>query len=151
MTDETLTEATVPKLTMPDATNSPRQRLAGRTLTDEERLARLSHRHRRRAANANRQREWWNANRERCRERTRAWYHGLSVEGYRALLARNACDICGTSQGRLCIDHCHRTGRVRGLLCDNCNKGVGFFADDPGVIQAARGYLQNPPTPHGAA
>ena len=77
------------------------------------------------------------------RERDRAWYHGLSIEAYRALMARNACDVCGTSQRRLCIDHCHQSGRIRGLLCDRCNKGIGFFADDPGLMQAARTYLQS--------
>mgnify|MGYP003442903592 FL=1 len=39
------------------------------------------------------------------------------------------------------IDHCHRTGKVRGLLCDRCNKGVGLFDDDPAKLAGMIEYL----------
>ena len=61
------------------------------------------------------------------------------------------CDICGEREqhklkwgGRkaLARDHCHKTNRQRGLLCSNCNTGLGFFLDDPGLLASAIEYLR---------
>lgn len=55
------------------------------------------------------------------------------------------CAVCGdprTKGKRLCIDHDHTTGEVRGLLCDRCNKGIGLFRDDPATIMSAINYLK---------
>lgn len=41
----------------------------------------------------------------------------------------------------LCIDHDHATGRIRGLLCNKCNRAMGLMKDDPAVIQSAVDYL----------
>lgn len=55
------------------------------------------------------------------------------------------CAICRDPKrpGRksLCVDHCHRTGRVRGLLCHQCNKAIGLFGDSPSHLHAAIAYL----------
>lgn len=75
--------------------------------------------------------------------------HGydLSVPEYDALLAKQngCCAICGTSQcssGRnLAVDHDHDTHRVRGLLCMNCNQGIGKFKDRTDVMMNAIEYL----------
>lgn len=65
-----------------------------------------------------------------------AWYE--KQKGY--------CAICGFHQSdlkrSLCVDHDHKTGKVRGLLCDDCNKGLGFFDDDPKMINKAIDYLE---------
>ncbi|MFA5052826.1 MAG: endonuclease VII domain-containing protein [Parcubacteria group bacterium] len=56
------------------------------------------------------------------------------------------CDICGREpDGRwkqLNIDHCHKTGKLRGLLCSRCNRAIGYFDDDPRILRAAILYLK---------
>jgi len=72
---------------------------------------------------------------------------------FEALLrAQNSkCAICGATQGhlschgevcRLAIDHDHRTGEVRGLLCNNCNRGLGRFKDSIENLEGAVRYLE---------
>jgi hypothetical protein len=50
------------------------------------------------------------------------------------------CTICG-DETNLVVDHCHKTQKVRGLLCNHCNKGLGHFRDDPDLLEYARIYL----------
>jgi hypothetical protein len=57
------------------------------------------------------------------------------------------CAICGAPPEdprgyRMHIDHCHDTGRVRGILCGGCNRGMGNFGDDIARLQGAIRYLQ---------
>lgn len=52
------------------------------------------------------------------------------------------CAICAVKLGRnLHIDHCHKSGKVRGLLCSRCNTGLGSFMDSAGRLASARDYL----------
>jgi len=56
------------------------------------------------------------------------------------------CAICKKppqQNKRLAVDHCHTTGDIRGLLCDLCNRGLGFFQDDIERIAIAIVYLGN--------
>jgi hypothetical protein len=78
------------------------------------------------------------------RDGERARRYGLSLADYRALQQRqgNACAICRKVTRVLCIDHCHVTGRVRGLLCRSCNSALGLYADDPRLLRAALVYLR---------
>jgi hypothetical protein len=70
----------------------------------------------------------------------------ISLQDYARLLARQGgvCAIClRQPPKRLCIDHCHATAKVRGLLCRTCNTGLGFYRDDAALLTAAAAYLRN--------
>ena len=79
--------------------------------------------------------------------RSESWYYvckrvyGLEPEQADAMLA-GGCKVCGTHDGKLCIDHDHNTGRVRGCLCDNCNKALGHAKDDPLLLRKLADYLE---------
>lgn len=79
--------------------------------------------------------------------------YGLTPEQFQALLeAQNyKCAICGSASNkagrkgsleRLYVDHCHGEGRVRGLLCNSCNVGLGHFGDSPELLEKAIQYLK---------
>ncbi|MFD5910229.1 endonuclease VII domain-containing protein [Streptomyces massasporeus] len=75
---------------------------------------------------------------------SRARQYGLAIEQYREMRDKQAgaCAICGAAAKTLHIDHCHVTGRVRGLLCPMCNTGLGQFQDDVQRMLVAIEYLQ---------
>lgn len=81
--------------------------------------------------------------REYMRERN----YGLTSAEFGDLLQEQgaACAICCSEEpggrGDWHVDHCHETGAVRGLLCANCNIGVGYFGDDAERLNAAAGYI----------
>jgi hypothetical protein len=76
---------------------------------------------------------------------TRIRSYGITVEEYDEMLESQGggCYICGIGPvGRaLDIDHDHRTGKVRGLLCSNHNRALGLLGDDPDLLLAAHTYL----------
>lgn len=90
-----------------------------------------------------------------CRTCQRAHHYrrkyGISIADYDLMFAKQGgrCAICGTDDlgrrtskpGVFHIDHCHDTGKVRGLLCGDCNTGLGCFKDDTGLMQRAQEYL----------
>ena len=93
-----------------------------------------------------RARAWTVANPERAkqsRRRQRLARYGLTSIAYAALLEKqnHGCAIC-SEPNPPAIDHCHRTGRVRGILCHKCNKGIGLLQDDPETLRAAAEYLE---------
>lgn len=70
--------------------------------------------------------------------------YGITTAEYWNLVAeqKGVCAICGKSDGKkLHIDHDHKTNKVRGLLCGNCNKGLGLFKDDVSLLDKAIKYL----------
>jgi len=77
----------------------------------------------------------------------RHYKFGMTVEDYDRLLAEQGgvCAICGGLPSRtkhLHVDHCHETNRLRGLLCDACNLGLGKFKDSPETLERAAAYLR---------
>lgn len=59
------------------------------------------------------------------------------------------CDSCGEINGTLHLDHCHETNDIRGLLCGNCNTGIGQMKDDVDKLQKAIDYLKSQARPVG--
>jgi hypothetical protein len=68
--------------------------------------------------------------------------YGISTEQYNKM-AKHGCAICGDTKSKLCVDHCHSTGRVRGILCTTCNTGLGMFKDNKQVLEKAIAYLSS--------
>ena len=73
--------------------------------------------------------------------------YGITIEEYEELAAyqNHVCAICKQlckTGNRLSVDHCHTTGRIRGLLCSNCNTGIGQFNDDPELLRCAADYIE---------
>lgn len=80
--------------------------------------------------------------------------YGITLQEYRELLEKQngVCAICGRGPGKrsLHVDHCHKTGKVRALLCNGCNTTLGKVGDDTTVLEGLIRYLkthQTPPTP----
>jgi Zn finger protein HypA/HybF involved in hydrogenase expression len=76
----------------------------------------------------------------------RHWLYGISDEEFQTLLIEqnNCCAICGVSfdLAKINVDHEHGTGKVRGLLCPNCNSGIGKLHDDVKLLLIAVEYLE---------
>jgi hypothetical protein len=115
------------------------------------------------------QKEWRAKNIDKEKEYRKRWYlrsrspeqlekekwaqikyrYDLEKEDYERILEDqdNKCKVCGKefdSNGKrtkLHIDHCHGSDEVRGFLCNNCNIGLGYFCDDPKILQSAAEYL----------
>ena len=82
--------------------------------------------------------------------------YGLTREQYDEILKTqgNGCAVCGSVDSNqkpyggdgksfeLHVDHCHESGKVRGILCSSCNSGLGRFKDDPALLLNAINYLQ---------
>jgi hypothetical protein len=83
---------------------------------------------------------WQRRSRWRALERK----YGLYQHEYETLYVaqRGCCAICELRPSRLVVDHDHKTGQVRGLLCSNCNFAVGELGDDAERCEAAARYLE---------
>lgn len=78
--------------------------------------------------------------------------YGITLEEYLDLAEKQnfVCAICGKENfpmngchsGCLVVDHDHKTGKVRGLLCHNCNRALGLFQDSPFLLEKASDYLK---------
>lgn len=102
----------------------------------------------------NAERHMANKKKQNAQDRKRA---KVSVKEREELMkkANSVCEICGGNNERydsvtgvkkntLCVDHCHETGELRGILCSSCNAGLGQFKDNPDTIRKAIEYLELP-------
>lgn len=113
-------------------------------------------------------REWYQRNKERVQQKRKEWLannreylllkqrranvarYGITVEQFDEMTKAQSgvCAICqnpqtGSRWTNLSIDHDHETNRVRGLLCAECNLGLGKFKDNPELLEAAARYLKD--------
>lgn len=90
--------------------------------------------------------------RERIKSRKRGGNAGLNPHQIEEILVSQnySCALCGTQEpnGKVGvtgwnIDHCHKTGKVRFILCNHCNRGLGAFKDDPELLRTAAKLLED--------
>lgn len=89
----------------------------------------------------------WQKDNERRKEYMK-WYaikhrYGLSKGDYETMLTQQEglCAICRGEMKHIYVDHCHDTGRVRGLLCPRCNSAIGYLAQSDEWFQRAQEYM----------
>jgi len=114
--------------------------------------------------------EWWvslekfDDMQERYRSKNRRWKkenpekiqahglkrrYGITTQTYNNMLSlqKGCCAICGkescSTGNNFCVDHCHKTGKIRGLLCRKCNVGIGQLLDSPSLLRKAAEYLEH--------
>ena len=75
--------------------------------------------------------------------------YNMTIEDYNIIFSnqKGKCKICGIHQSQithnLYVDHCHLTGKVRGLLCSKCNTALGNFNDNIDILKSAIKYLES--------
>lgn len=87
--------------------------------------------------------KWRKKHPGRVREVMRKSIHGVTPERFESmfLAQKGRCAICREALVNPNIDHCHNTGRIRGLLCRGCNLGLGNFKDSIDLLRLAAKYL----------
>lgn len=95
-------------------------------------------------------RKWAEENKERIKElywsKHLRYKFKMTVTEYNEMLnkQKGICKICKLACiKKLSIDHCHKTGKVRGLLCFKCNMGLGYFQDNKTLLNSAIKYLKD--------
>lgn len=89
---------------------------------------------------------------EVSRRKSLKWKYGITLEEYSGILESqgNCCAICKTTESGIGgarrnwnwpVDHCHTSGKVRGILCSSCNRGLGLLGDNVKSLQKALDYL----------
>jgi len=89
-------------------------------------------------------RKYYENNKERFRGYNLKKEYGITLEEYKDMvkMQNSKCLICGEFEEILCVDHCHKSDEVRGLLCGPCNMGLGGFKDNPSLLEEAAAYLR---------
>lgn len=98
---------------------------------------------------AAKKRVWRAQNPGKHEAHTRKTLYGITDAEYQTLVIaqKGLCAICGgpptKNRRNLSVDHCHQTGKIRGLLCSNCNTAIGLFKDLPELLEKALLYLRS--------
>lgn len=95
-------------------------------------------------ANRTKQAEWERKYRSRHPDRIRTQWITQRERRYKTSgrPKPEACDICGSTTGRIVFDHCHKHGHFRGWICHRCNVVLGQVEDDAGLLIKLIAYLR---------
>ena len=96
---------------------------------------------------------WRMRNPEKAKNADLKKHFGITLDEYCAMEAaqNGACAICGSKEEvldkngiprKMPVDHCHKTNKIRALLCTPCNRALGLFKDDPDVLRKAADYVE---------
>lgn len=92
--------------------------------------------------------EWVKKNNKQYRTKQLQYKYGITIEDYDALREEQdfCCAICAKHElefkKSLCVDHDHKTGAVRQLLCQNCNTALGLLEEDKGIVYSLLAYIE---------
>lgn len=90
--------------------------------------------------------KWTRKNPDKVKDMNVRRTYGITIQRVKEMLVEQGgtCAICKKAEGYNFphVDHCHSTGKVRGLLCQKCNHGIGLFSDDPDRLRAAADYIE---------
>ena len=126
----------------------PKCRVCGVELTDENWYSsrRKKHEYICMACSKERYRQYYKNHKDKVRE----WYlkgvYSITISYFTQMLKNQnySCLICGrefTDDNPACIDHDHKTGEIRALLCRNCNTMIGMANEDPEIFDKAKEYI----------
>lgn len=93
--------------------------------------------------------KWRAKNPDRYKDGQLKAKYGISIDDYNELLIKQnySCAICDKNQSefkqKFAVDHCHKTLKVRGLLCGACNKAIGYLRDNPQLAESVAQYLRS--------
>lgn len=89
--------------------------------------------------------KWAAKNKGRRKDLLLRWNYGITLERFSEMMLEQSgrCRICRGRMKTPNIDHCHKTGKVRGLLCGRCNTALGGFQDSTKLLRAAICYLDS--------
>lgn len=91
--------------------------------------------------------EYYHANKEAAKNRALKYKFNITLDEYNVMLSEQEgkCAICKRHEDeldrKLSVDHCHTTNFIRGLLCNDCNRGIALLHDNPNIAMAAAFYL----------
>lgn len=92
--------------------------------------------------------EYWRKNRDKYRCQRLQRLYGITFEAFQKRLADQGgkCKICRTTvpagrHGIFVVDHCHKSGKIRGILCNDCNVVLGKMHDSPVLLHRAANYI----------
>lgn len=79
------------------------------------------------------------------RNKALQYKYGITFSEYKYMydMQNGCCVICNDKHQSLVVDHNHKTGDIRGLLCSSCNTGLGFLKDSPEILYNAKKYLES--------